>query len=59
MTLTFRDIKDRLKQQPEEHILELLDITSEDLVDRFEDKIEERRGYFEEDLEDDISEDYM
>lgn len=52
MTLTALDIRDRLKQQNEIDLLEILDISSEELVERFGDKIEERRDYFEQDLED-------
>lgn len=52
MTLTYNDIRDRLKKQSELDLLEILDISSEELVDRFQDKIEDRQHYFEEDLED-------
>lgn len=48
--LTEKDVMDKLKDLPEIDILEILDISSEELVDRFQDKIEERRDYFEEDL---------
>lgn len=48
--LTEKDVMDKLKELPETDILEILDISSEELVDRFQDKIEERRDYFEEDL---------
>lgn len=51
MALTHNDIKEKLKAYSEVDILELLDITSEELLDRFEDKIEERRDYFEGHLE--------
>ena len=51
MALTHNDIKDKLAVLPETVILELLDISTEELIDRFEDKIEERRDYFEKDLE--------
>ena len=51
--LTFTDVCDRLKQQDEISVLEVLEITSEELVDRFNDKIEEKLDYFLEDLEDD------
>ena len=50
--LTFADVCDRLKQQDEISVLEVLEITSEELVDRFNDKIEEKLDYFVEDLED-------
>jgi len=42
MTKTFEEVKDRLKHIDEVSLLEILDIASEDLVDRFEDKIEEK-----------------
>jgi hypothetical protein len=48
--LTEKDVMDKLKELPEIDILEILDISAEELVDRFQDKIEERRDYFEEDL---------
>lgn len=51
MALTVYEIKERLAQMGEVDLLEILDISSEDLVERFEDKIEARRDYFEEDLE--------
>jgi hypothetical protein len=50
--LTFTDVCDRLKQQDEISVLEVLEITSEELVDRFNDKIENKLDYFLEDLED-------
>jgi hypothetical protein len=50
--LTFTDVCDRLKQQDEISVLEVLEITSEELVDRFNDKIESKIDYFMEDLED-------
>lgn len=42
MSLTIFDLSDRLKELDEISILELLNITSEQLVDRFQDEIEER-----------------
>jgi len=50
--LTYSDILDRLKQVDEISLLEVLDISSEELVDRFEDRIRERIDYLTEDLED-------
>lgn len=50
--LTFTDVCDRLKQQDEISVLEVLEITSDELVDRFTDKIENKLDYFLEDLED-------
>ena len=40
MTLTFADLKERLKQIDEVSLLEVLEISSEDIVDRFQEKIE-------------------
>jgi len=53
MTLTTNDINDRLAQQDEVSLLEILDITSQELVDRFQDKIADKRDSLEEELEDD------
>jgi hypothetical protein len=50
--LTLPDIYDKLKRLDEVTILELLEIRSEDIVDRFMDKIEERADYLEELLDD-------
>ncbi len=52
MSLTLHDVCERLKQQPETSLLEILDISSEDIVERFEDIILERMEYLLEDLED-------
>lgn len=41
MNLTFEDIIDRLKQLDEVSLLELLDLKSEDIVERFRDVIED------------------
>ena len=50
--LTFIDVRDRLKQQDEISVLEVLEINSEELVDRFKDRVEEKFDYLVEDLED-------
>ena len=49
--MTFKDLCDKLKQLPEIDLLEVLEISSEDLVYRFEDFIEAKRDYLEEELE--------
>jgi len=49
--MTFKDLCDKLKQLPEIDLLEVLEISSEDLVHRFEDFIESKRDYLEDDLE--------
>jgi hypothetical protein len=54
--LTFIDVCDRLKQQDEISILEVLEINAEELVDRFQDKVEEKLDYLAEDLEDEVDE---
>ena len=55
--LTFHDLKDKLKLLDEITLMELLEISSEDLIDRFEDyidaKYETLRREFEEAEEDD------
>lgn len=53
---TLRDLVRRLKKYDEETVIELLDITSEDIVHRFEDKIEERFEEIEAFLEDETDE---
>lgn len=50
--LTSKEIRDRLKKVPEVDLLEVLDISSEDIVDRFDDKIEEKEDFLAEDLAD-------
>jgi hypothetical protein len=41
MNLTTRELKERLMQFDEIDIIELLDLTAEDILDRFEDLVEE------------------
>ena len=43
MNLTFNELKERLKQIDEVSLLELLNIHSDDLVERFEDYIEDKQ----------------
>lgn len=40
MPLTFADLKEKLKQLDEISLMEELEISAEDLIDRFEDHIE-------------------
>ena len=54
--LTFIDVCDRLKQQDEISILEVLEITAEELVDRFHDRIEDKFDYLADDLQDEEDE---
>jgi hypothetical protein len=49
--MTFKDLCDKLKQLPEIDLLEVLEISSEDLVDRFEDFVDQKRDYLEDELE--------
>jgi|TARA_R110000787_G_scaffold179632_2_gene291509 hypothetical protein len=50
--LTIPDICDKLKRMDEVTILELLEINSEEIVNRFQDKIEDMADYLEEALDD-------
>jgi len=50
--MTFAELCERLIRIDEVSLLELLEISSDDIVSRFEDRIEDKRDYFEEDLED-------
>lgn len=52
MSLTIVDVSDRLTKIDEVSLLEVLEISSEDLVQRFQDRIEERLESLEEDLSD-------
>tara|TARA_R100001460_G_scaffold52631_1_gene91527 strand:+ start:143 stop:301 length:159 start_codon:yes stop_codon:yes gene_type:complete len=52
MALTIHDICDRLKNLDEISLLEVLDISSEEIVDRFNDKIEDKADELEEELRD-------
>jgi len=49
--LTLEDLKDKLKQLDEVTLLELLEVTSEDLVDRFSDLIEKKQDTLENDFD--------
>ena len=51
MSLTIHDIADLLKREDCVTILELLDITSEELVNRFMDVLEDRADRIEKELE--------
>jgi len=56
MPLTLPDIYNRLKQIDEITLLEVLEITSEELVERFKDKIDEQADRLEKDLEEEFDE---
>jgi len=49
---TLEEIKDKLKQLDEVTLMETLEIASEDLVDRFADRIEEKQDTLENDFDD-------
>lgn len=52
MSLTLNDVCDRLKALPEIDLLEVLEISSEDIVDRFRDVVEDKMDYLMDDLND-------
>ncbi len=52
MPLTLRDVMSKLTQFDEITVLEILDISAEELVERFIDKIEERYEELEKELND-------
>jgi Asp-tRNA(Asn)/Glu-tRNA(Gln) amidotransferase A subunit family amidase len=49
--LTLEEIKDKLKQLDEVTLLETLEVTSEDLVERFLDRIEQQQDTLENDFD--------
>jgi len=53
MSITLADLQDKLKQVDEISLLEILEISSEDIVDRFVDKIEDSYEELVEEFEDD------
>lgn len=57
MSLTLEEVKEHLKKLDETSLLELLNITSDQIVERFEDLIEDREDYFIADLEEETWED--
>ena len=57
MSLTLEEIKERLlKTFDPDDLLEALQITSEQILDRFEDKLINRLDVFEEELEEEVNE---
>ena len=56
MALTILDIKEKLKMMDEITFLELLNIRTEDLVDRFADEVEENADLIEGVLKEDENE---
>jgi hypothetical protein len=57
MALTILDLFDKLKRLDEISLLEILNITAEDLVDRFEDRIEAMFDVLVDELDDTEEED--
>ena len=53
MSLTFEEVKEQLKNLDEITLMEVLGLSSEDLVERFEDRIENKLDELLEELEDD------
>lgn len=56
MPLTILDIKEKLKLLDEITLLEMLNIRSEDLIERFSDLIEDNADHLEEEIKDDENE---
>lgn len=50
--MIFEDLLDKLKGLDEITLMELLEISSEDLVERFQDKVELKLDYLTEDFDD-------
>jgi hypothetical protein len=58
MSLTMDEVRERvLARYDAEDLLEALDITSEELLDRFEDKFINRLAFFEEDVNGELEDD--
>jgi hypothetical protein len=59
MSLTLEEIKERLLRfyDPDD-LLESLQISSEDILDRFEDRLLKRLEYFQEELEEELENEY-
>jgi len=49
--MTFNELCERLKELEETLLLEVLEINSHQIVDRFNDLVEHKRDYLEDDLE--------
>ena len=57
MATTFSELLERLKTFDEVYVLELINVTSDELVDAFEDQIEARQEYIRNQLAEDYDED--
>jgi hypothetical protein len=51
MELTIKELVSHLAQRSEEQVVELLNLTSQDILERFEDIVEERYEYLMRELE--------
>lgn len=51
MNLTFEELKEKLQSVDEVTLLELLDIHSDDIIERFEDFIEEKQEQLTKEIE--------
>ena len=49
--ITLTELQDKLKREEETSLMEILEISSEDIVERFYDKIEERYEQLSEEFE--------
>jgi hypothetical protein len=57
MPRTLAEIVDKLQREDEITLLEILEISSEDLLARFEDRIEEKFNVLDDDLEEEENDD--
>lgn len=57
MAMLFKELLERLKREEETYLLELINISSDELVDAFEDLIEKRQEYIRAQLAEDYDED--
>ena len=57
MATTFSELLERLKREDEVYLLELINMSSDELVDAFEDKIYDRQEYIRQQLSEDYDED--
>lgn len=58
MSFTYKELLKKLMREREIDLLELLEISSEDLVERFEDKISENIDFLMEEYEEELEELY-
>lgn len=58
MAITLTELQDKLKKIDEISLMEVLEITSEDIVQRFVDKIEDRFDELEEEFDDEEVKDF-